>query len=98
MKFPSALTILLSNAALVAISNRLTRSFSYESLFFTSEADTSILNCVDESSIFPATRQALDEPGIKILLNNFTSSYIYRPVSVAGSLMQVAAVTRNFLH
>ena len=96
MKFPSALTILLFIAALSVISTWLTPAGSYETLLYTSEDDISILNSADEISIFPATHQAFDEPGIKIPLDNFTSGVIYRPVSVPGSFRQVAVAPQGF--
>ncbi|NBC27234.1 MAG: YfcC family protein [Bacteroidetes bacterium] len=95
MKFPSALTILMMIAAMVAALTWLIPAGNYDSLVYHSDDDSFTVTSNDGSSTFPASQEMLDNLGINIPLGNFTSGAIYRPVSVPGSYQQVAAAPQG---
>ena len=96
MKFPSALTILLIIAALVAASTWLISAGSYSSLTYSAEDNTFIISGEDISETLPATQKVLDELNINIPLDNFTSGAIYRPVSIPDTYQETEAQPQGF--
>jgi uncharacterized ion transporter superfamily protein YfcC len=96
MKFPSALTILLIIAALVAISTWIIQAGSYDTLAYNAADNTFVQTGADQTQTLPATREVLDERNIKIPLESFTSGAIYRPVSIPETYQKVEARPQGF--
>jgi uncharacterized ion transporter superfamily protein YfcC len=96
MKFPSALTILLIIAALVAVSTWIIPAGSYSTLTYNAEGDIFSISGEENAQTLPATQEVLDELNINIPLNNFTSGAIYRPVSIPDTYQQAKAHPQGF--
>lgn len=96
MKFPSALTILLIIAALVAASTWLIPAGNYNTLIYNAADSTFTNSGGDTDQILPATKKVLDELNINIPLENFKSGAIYRPVSVPDTYQEVEARPQGF--
>ena len=96
MKFPSALTILMILAALVAISTWVIPAGNYNSLTYNADNDTFTRTGNPHPQAFPATQEVLDELNVKIPLENFTSGAIYRPVSIPQTYQKVDARPQGF--
>ena len=97
MKFPSALTILMILAALVAISTWVIPAGNYDSLTYNADTDTFTRTGNPHPQAFPATQEVLDELNIKIPLGNFTSGAIYRPVGIPETYQKVDARPQGFI-
>lgn len=96
MKFPSALTILLIIAALVAASTWLIPAGSYSTLTYSTENNTFTKSGEEIAETLPAIQDVLDELNINIPLENFTSGAIYRPVSIPNTYQQTEAQPQGF--
>jgi len=96
MKFPSALTILMIIAALVAFSTWLIPAGNYDSLTYNAADDTFTQKGEDVSLTLSATQEVLDVLNVKIPLESFTNGAIYRPVSIPGTYQQVDAQPQGF--
>lgn len=97
MKFPSAITILLVIAGLVAISTWLIPAGSFDSISYNADEQSFIKKGVNSTISLPATQSTLDELNVKIPVEKFTSGAIYRPVSIPGSYQNVASKPQGFL-
>lgn len=96
MKFPSALTILMLIAALVAASTWLVPAGSYNTLTYNTADNTFTQSGEGEAQTTPATQDILDGLNINIHLDNFMSGAIYRPVSIPDSYQQTEARPQGF--
>jgi len=96
VKFPSALTILLVIAALVAGSTWLIPAGSYNTLTYNAIDNTFVQSGDASTQTAPATQQFLDELNINIPLDNFMTGAIYRPVSIPDTYQQAEARPQGF--
>lgn len=96
MKFPSALTILLIIAALVAASTWFIPAGIYNTLTYNAADTTFTQSGEANTTTMPATQEVLDELNIGIPLDNFTSGAIYRPVSIPDTYQQAEARPQGF--
>ena len=83
-------------AAMVAVLTWLIPAGNYDSLVYNSADDAFTLTSAAGSSSMQASQEILDELGINIPLENFTSGAIYRPVSVPGTFQKVEARPQGF--
>ena len=95
-KFPSAQTILIVIAALVAILTWIIPSGKYDILTYNKTDYTFIINSKGETTVIPASQKSLDQLNIKIPLKNFTNGAIYKPISVPNTYEKVAANPQGF--
>ncbi|MFZ6663079.1 YfcC family protein [Peijinzhouia sedimentorum] len=96
MKFPSAITILLVIAGLVAISTWLIPAGSFDSISYNADEQSFIRKGIHSTTTLPATQATLDELNVKIPVEKFTSGAIYRPVSIPGTYQNVTAKPQGF--
>ena len=91
LKFPTAQTILLLIAALVAILTWLIPAGKYNSLAYNEDSNTFSIVSQDDTTTLPATQQTLDALEIKIPLEKFTSGDIWKPISIPNTYQELEA-------
>jgi uncharacterized ion transporter superfamily protein YfcC len=96
VKFPSAITILLLIAALVAVSTWLIPSGQYDSLQYRPSDQQFVVERSSGPETLPATQETLDALNVRIPLEKFTSGALYRPVSIPGTYKQTEASPQGF--
>ncbi len=89
LKFPSAQTLLILIAALVALLTWIVPAGKYDSLMYLAESNKLEINRPGESVILPATQATLDSLGIRIPLEKFTNGDIYKPVGIPGTYREL---------
>ena len=82
LKFPSAQTILLIIAALVALMTWFVPSGQYERLKYDNESELLIIEGQGESRTLPAEQSSLKDLGIEIPIEKFVNGDIYKPINV----------------
>ncbi len=97
IKFPSAHTVLLLIAALVALSTWLIPSGEYEQLKYDKDKGVFIHRFHKGEKEFPGTQATLDEFGIKTGLEKFTSGDIWKPVGIPGTYHELDSNPQGLL-
>lgn len=90
-KFPSAQTILLIIAAVIAGLTWLIPSGTYDTLTYNAQENHFIIKGELETKIIPATQESLDQLSVKIPIKKFTSGDIFKPISIPNTYSQVEA-------
>ncbi|MCL4137298.1 UNVERIFIED_CONTAM: hypothetical protein GTU68_035348, partial [Idotea baltica] len=85
IKFPSAQTILLIIAGLVAILTWLIPSGNFDSLTYNKDKNTFTASSLGNSKTYPATQETLDKLNIKIPVDKFTKGDIWKPISIPNT-------------
>lgn len=88
-KFPSAQTILLIIAAMVAILTFIVPAGKYDSLLYNSDTQAFDKVSLGTTTSLPATQSTLDSLNILIPLANFTSGDIYKPIGIPDTYKSV---------
>ena len=96
IKFPSALTVLLIIAAFVALLTWLVPSGQYDRLTYQKEDNTFIKSSKGNSISLEASQKILNELGVKIPLEKFTSGAIYKAISIPGTYQELKAKPQGF--
>ncbi|MEO1626363.1 MAG: YfcC family protein [Bacteroidota bacterium] len=91
MKFPTAHTVLLLIAALVALLTWLVPAGSFERLAYDKDNNEFTHQAKDGNKTYPATQQTLDQLGMTIPLEKFTSGDIWKPVGIPGTYYEMEA-------
>lgn len=84
-KFPSAQTILLIIAAFVALLTWIVPSGKYDTLSYNSAENIFTRNGLEKTIPLTATQETLNSLNIKIPLEKFTSSDIWKPINIPGT-------------
>ncbi|MTI14720.1 YfcC family protein [Sansalvadorimonas verongulae] len=88
LSFPTAYTVLLIVAALVALLTWIVPAGTYDKLSYGDDGFT-VTYADGGTETFPATQNTLDKFGIKADLNKFTNGDIYKPIGIPGSYTNV---------
>lgn len=91
IKFPTAQTILIIIAGLVAILTWFVPSGTYDTLTYDKVENTFIKKNSDKSTSLPATQETLNGLDIKIPLEKFTDGDIWKPIGIPNTYKQVEA-------
>ena len=91
IKFPTAQTILIIIAGLVAILTFIIPSGKFDSLAYNKEDRSFTRTGLKEIEILPAKQETLDDLEIKIPLEKFTSGDIWKPISIPNTYHKVEA-------
>ena len=90
LSFPSAYTVLLIVAALVAILTWMVTPGIYDKLSYDDVSNTfSVTYASGEMKAFPATQETLDQFDIKAQLDKFTGGDIRKPIGIPGTYTTV---------
>lgn len=95
-KFPSAQTILLVIAAFVAVLTWIIPAGKYDALTYNKLDNTFIIQSNGKTNLIPANQKSLDQLGIKIPLEKFTTGDIYKPISIPSTYKKVVANPQGF--
>ncbi|MDB2463038.1 YfcC family protein [Algibacter sp.] len=96
-KFPTAQTILIIIAGLVAILTWFVPSGKYDSLAYDKADNTFIKTSLSETTQLEATQETLNDLEIKIPLKKFTSGDIWKPISIPNTYKQVEAKPQGII-
>jgi uncharacterized ion transporter superfamily protein YfcC len=91
LRFPSAQTILLAIAALVALMTWMVPSGQYERLRYDKTQELLLIESQVQQRSLPATQESLRELGISVPIEKFTSGDIYKPINIPGTYHQLDA-------
>jgi len=91
IKFPTAQTILLIIAALVTLLTWFVPAGKYDTLSYNKTEKTFTAASLEDSKTLPATQATLDDLGIKIPLEKFTSGDIWKPISIPETYKKLEA-------
>lgn len=91
LKFPTAQTILILIAILVAGLTWLIPAGKYDSLSYDAASNSFTLLSVDNKTELPAVQNTLDSLQIKIPIEKFTSGDIYKPIGVPNTYKELPA-------
>ncbi|MGB5419406.1 YfcC family protein [Algibacter sp.] len=91
LKFPTAQTILIIIAGLVAMLTWFVPSGKYDSLSYSKSENTFTQTSLSKTTTLTASQETLDVLEIKIPLQKFTSGDIWKPISIPNTYKQVEA-------
>ncbi|MFK7810576.1 MAG: YfcC family protein, partial [Saprospiraceae bacterium] len=91
INFPTAHTILLIIAALVALMTFVVPSGQFDRLGYDKDKNEFIRTGEGEAKTYPATQETLEGLNIKVPLEKFTSGDIYKPVGIPGTYHNLPA-------
>ncbi|MFD1161903.1 YfcC family protein [Hwangdonia seohaensis] len=97
IKFPTAQTILLIIAGLVAILTWLVPSGKYDSLAYNKTENTFTKTSLNKTVELAATQETLNALEIKIPLEKFTNGDIWKPISIPNTYKEVEASPQGFV-
>ncbi len=89
LQFPSALTILLIIAALVAVMTYFVPGGKFDTLAYNDENNEFVVESLDQTNSLPASQKVLDSLNIKIPLEKFTKGSISKPMGIPGTYQRV---------
>ena len=81
-KFPTAQSILLLIAVMVAILTWFVPAGKYDTIAYKKAENQFVRVSLGEEMMFPATQETLDELNIRIPLEKFTSGDIWKPINI----------------
>jgi uncharacterized ion transporter superfamily protein YfcC len=85
IKFPTAHTVLLVIAALVAVLTWVIPSGQFDRLEYKKDDGTFVYHGIEADKTYPGTQATLEELAIKIPVEKFTNGDIWKPVGVPGT-------------
>jgi uncharacterized ion transporter superfamily protein YfcC len=97
IKFPTAQTILLLIAAIVALLTWIIPAGKYDSLSYNKDSNTFTISSLENSTTLEASQNTLEDLQVKIPLEKFTSGAINKPVSIPNTYQQVEARPQGLL-
>lgn len=95
-KFPSAQTILIIIAGLVAILTWLVPAGDYETLSYDAATSTFLKETSSGTETLPATQASLEQLDIKIPVVKFTDGGIYKPIAIPGTYQEIESNPQGF--
>lgn len=97
IKFPSAQTILIIIAGLVALLTWFVPAGEYDKLSYNKEQKVFTRSSSAGSTEIAATQEALTDLGIKVPLEKFTNGDIYKPIAIPGTYKTLTAKPQGFV-
>ncbi len=95
IKFPSAQSILLIIAALVALLTWLVPSGKFDTLSYNKAENSFKKISTETTTTLPATQETLQQLNIKIPLEKFTNGDIWKPISIPKTYKKVASTPQG---
>jgi uncharacterized ion transporter superfamily protein YfcC len=97
ISFPTAHSVLLIIAALVALATWLLPAGKFDELKYDKEKKVFVQIKSDQEIVYPATQKTLDSLGIKINLSKFEDGSIWKPVGIPGTYHNIDPKPQGFL-
>ena len=89
LKFPTAQTILIIIAIIVALLTWLIPAGKYDSLAYNAKSNTFIKTSLEKTIELPATQETLENLNIKIPIEKFTNGDIYKPIGIPNTYKEL---------
>jgi uncharacterized ion transporter superfamily protein YfcC len=89
LKFPTAQTILIIIAIIVALLTWLIPAGKYDSLAYNAKSNTFIKTSLEKTIELPATQETLEHLNIKIPIEKFTNGDIYKPIGIPNTYKEL---------
>ncbi len=96
LKFPTAQTILIIIAGLVALLTWVVPAGKFDSLSYNAADKTFTRTSLETTTPLPSTQQTLDQLQIKIPIEKFTSGAIYKPIGIPNTYQHLASKPQGF--
>lgn len=97
LQFPTAHSVLLIIAALVALSTWIIPAGKYEQLGYDKERNSFVHHAQEGKKEYPATQETLNQFGIKTQVEKFTNGDIWKPIGIPGTFYPVEAQPQNLM-
>lgn len=97
ISFPTAHSVLLIIAALVALATWLLPAGKFDELKYDKEKKVFVQIKTNQEIVYPATQKTLDSLGIKINLSKFEDGSIWKPVGIPGTYHNIDSKPQGFL-
>ncbi|GAA4232487.1 YfcC family protein [Postechiella marina] len=85
IKFPTAQTILLIIAGLIAVLTWIIPAGNFDTLTYNKKENTFSAKSLDNSKTYPATQASLNKLNIKIPVNKFIDGDIWKPIGIPNT-------------
>ena len=96
-KFPTAQTILLIIAAMVALLTWIVPAGKYDTLSYNSSEKSFTRNGLNKTTTLPSIQETLNDLNIKIPLEKFTSGDIWKPINIPGTYKKLDAKPQGLI-
>ncbi|MFH4966345.1 YfcC family protein [Gaetbulibacter sp. M235] len=97
LQFPTAQTILLLIAALVALLTWFIPAGKYDTLSYNASEKTFTVNSLEKQKQLEASQETLTNLGVKIPLEKFTSGDIWKPINIPNTYKKLEAKPQGVL-
>lgn len=97
IKFPTAPSILLIIAGLVAVLTWFIPSGTFDSLVYNKDIMAFTRTSMTKTETLPATQETLDELGIRIPIQKFTHGDIWKPISIPNTYHTVDGTPQGII-
>ena len=97
LKFPTAQTILIIIAALVAILTWIIPSGKFDSLAYNKDENTFTKTSLNKTETLVANQQSLDALNINIPVEKFTNGDIWKPIGIPNTYQKVASKPQGLI-
>lgn len=97
LQFPTAQTILLIIAALVALLTWIVPAGKYDTLVYNASDNMFILNSLEKQTSKEATQETLTNLNIKIPIEKFTDGDIWKPINIPNTYKELEAKPQGVL-
>jgi uncharacterized ion transporter superfamily protein YfcC len=97
ISFPTAHSVLLIIAALVALSTWLLPAGKFEELKYEKDKKVFVHLKADKEIEYPAVQKTLDSLGIKIQLSKFEDGSIWKPIGIPGTYHEIESKPQGVL-
>ncbi|MDO7171287.1 YfcC family protein [Mariniflexile sp. AS56] len=97
IKFPTAQTVLIIIAGLVALLTWVIPSGKFDSLAYNKDENTFTRTSLEEKETLNASQETLDVLEIKIPLEKFTNGDIWKPISIPNTYKKVEAKPQGLI-
>ena len=96
LNFPSAQTILIIIAGMVALLTWIVPAGKYDGLSYDADDDTFKIINAEQTVSMPATQETLEALHIKIPLEKFTNGDIYKPIGIPNTYKSLESQPQGF--
>ena len=97
LKFPTAQTILLIVAAIVAVLTWIVPAGKYDTLSYNKTENAFERISLTDTKALPATQETLDQLNLSIPLEKFTSGGIYKPINIPDTYKSLDPKPQGFV-